>query len=367
MNKIIQKVIISGGGTGGHIYPGIAIAKKIKDLYPTAEILFIGALGRMEMQKIPESGFSIIGLDIVGIKRKFHLSNLTLPFKIIKNIYICFQILQKNNPDIVIGVGGYASGVMVFSAAIKNIPTLIQEQNSFPGITNKILANFVNTICVAYNGMEKYFPHKKIVVTGNPIRDNIHINTDKKNIFLEKMNLSSHYPIILAIGGSLGAKTINDFFVSNAESILQKSIQIIWQTGKMYYTDIQNKFNHTPNKGLIIQEFINNMDEVYSVADIIISRAGALSISELCMVGKPVIFIPSPHVAEDHQTKNALILKQNNAALLVKDNEVNEKLLNLLLNLLSDEDLKNTLSQNIKLFAKTNATEKIVAEMMKLL
>ncbi len=358
-----KKIIISGGGTGGHIFPAISIADTLKEKFNNeVEIHFVGAKGKMEMQKIPEAGYSITGLWISGFQRNQLLKNILLPLKIIVSFMKAHLIIQKHKPHVVVGVGGYASAMIMKVASQYKIPTLIQEQNSYPGITNKILAGSARKICVAYDGMEKYFPASKIVLTGNPIRKNIcELPIKSENIY-NSFKLDSNKKTILITGGSLGALNVNKAIHSFLNSI-PTDTQIIWQTGKNYYNSVAEL--NTENAS--IHEFITNMSDAYAIADVIISRAGAGSISELCIVGKPVILVPSPNVTEDHQTKNALALVKKNAALLVKDVDANATLMKTAIDLLDNIALKNTLQQNIKLLAKPDAANEIVKEILKLI
>jgi len=355
------RFVISGGGTGGHIFPAIAIANALKRK-TKAEILFVGAKGRMEMEKVPMAGYEIKALPIAGIQRKLDVKNLLLPFKVLKSLQMAKKILRDFQPDAVVGVGGYASGPVLYAAAQMKIPTLIQEQNSFAGITNKILGKRVNKICVAFGGMEKFFPEKKIVLTGNPVRNDM--ANGNRNEALKFFELKKGVPTLLIIGGSLGARTINDSVLSGIEKIYNAGIQVIWQTGQNYFDKIQlePKFKER----IKIFPFIQRMDWAYASADIVISRAGAIAVSELCLVGKPAILVPSPNVAEDHQTRNALSMVKNNGAILVKDDEAREKLIDAAIALMQDENRKSVLSANIGKMAFANADEKIADEILDL-
>ena len=360
------KIIISGGGTGGHIFPAIAIANAIKIKYPNAEILFVGAEGKMEMEKVPAAGYKIIGLPIMGIQRKLTLQNLKVPFKLIYSLIKAKKIIKEFKPNVVVGVGGYASGPLLKIATKMGVPALLQEQNSFPGITNKLLAKKVQKICVAFDGMEQFFPKEKIIFTGNPVRQDIVDLSNKKAKGLEQFNLSANKKVILVIGGSLGARVINESIEAGLEEFAKNNIQLLWQTGKGYAdkaTDAVKKYN---NKGIVTMPFISNMDLAYAVADIVISRAGALSVSELCLTAKPSILVPSPNVAEDHQTKNAMALVNHNAAILVKDIGAKTELIPALLNLIYNSELQEKLTTNIKQLAKPNAAEIIAEEVIKL-
>lgn len=352
-----MKVIISGGGTGGHIFPAIAIANALKLKDAGTDILFVGAQGRMEMEKVPAAGYQIIGLPVAGFQRRLTLANLSFPFKLIKSLWRAKQIIKDFHPDVVIGVGGYASGPVLQMATTLHKPCLIQEQNSFPGVTNKLLAQKVEKICVAYENMETFFPKEKIVFTGNPIRQDISGLSEKKTEALSFFHLNPEKKTLLVMGGSLGALTINKSTVTLLELTEQYNLQIIWQTGKSYYQEACRQTEGMPN--VQVFDFISRMDLVYAASDMVVSRAGAIAISELCVVQKPCILIPSPNVAEDHQTKNAMALVNKQAALMVKDAEAEEQLKNTVISLIENESLQKTLSSNIGLLAKTNAAEAI--------
>ena len=365
LNKNI-KVIISGGGTGGHVYPAIAIANALKKINPEISILFVGAIGKMEMQKVPAAGYTIEGLWISGFQRKLTMRNFGVPFKIIASMLKSWRILNKFKPNVVVGVGGYASGPMLKLSALKSIPTLIQEQNSFPGITNRMLSKKANKICVAYPGMEKFFQKEKIILTGNPVRQDIAELQNKKVEALKYFNLSSEKKVLLILGGSLGAKRINETVRHSLNVFAENNVQVIWQTGKIYFDQLKVEAESMYDKGIRVFDFIEKMDFAYTAADLVISRAGAISISEICAAAKPAILIPSPNVAEDHQTKNAMMLEQNNAAVLVKDNEVPEKLDTTVLSLITDEVKMKTLSENIKKLAIMDSAERIAKEIIQL-
>jgi UDP-N-acetylglucosamine--N-acetylmuramyl-(pentapeptide) pyrophosphoryl-undecaprenol N-acetylglucosamine transferase len=364
MSKL--KVIISGGGTGGHIYPAIAIANAIKVKQPDAEILFIGAEGKMEMEKVPQAGYNIIGLPIVGIQRRLTLKNLKVPFLLLKSLAKAKKIIKEFQPQVVIGVGGYASGPTLKTAEKLNIPTLLQEQNSYPGITNKLLAQKANVICVAYDNMERFFPKEKILMTGNPVRQDIVNLTNKKQEALAYFNLKNNKPTVLVIGGSLGAKTINMAIEKMLPFFKENNIQLIWQTGKNYADKAKQAVQNINSDLIITMPFIARMDYAYAAADIVISRAGALSVSEIAVAKKPAIFIPSPNVAEDHQTKNAMALVSHNAALMVKDAEAEIKLKPEIEKLLNDASLQQKLINNISPLGKPNAADDIANEVLKL-
>ena len=359
------KVIIAGGGTGGHIFPAVAIAQGLQnELKDHVEILFVGAKGRMEMEKVPALGYKIIGLEVSGFQRGQILKNLSLPFKLLKSFFQARKVIKDFNPDIVIGVGGYASGPVLFLAGISGIPTVIQEQNSFPGITNKLLSKKAKRIFVAYDSMEKFFPKEKIVQTGNPIRQDINRTLPTKEEALAFFNLEASKQTILVIGGSLGARTINQSIETNLQQIKSANYQLIWQTGKLYFEGVMNRIAGQSLDGIVVRAFLKEMDMAYAAADVIVSRAGALSISELCVVGKPIILVPSPNVSEDHQTKNALALVNKAAAIMVKDVESVEKLVPVVLHLLEDKQKMEELAVGIKALAKTTATQNIVAEIL---
>ena len=361
------RVIISGGGTGGHVYPAIAIANKIKELAPDSEFLFVGAKGKIEMEKVPDAGYRIEGLWISGFQRKLTLKNLMFPIKLISSMIKTKKIIHKFNPDVVVGVGGYASGPTLQAAAKKGIPTLIQEQNSYAGLTNKLLAGKAQKICVAYENMDKYFPKEKIVLTGNPVRTDI-INVEKKrNEAQEFFGINPKKKTLFAFGGSLGARTINDSIYGALEDLIASDIQLIWQIGSFYFDEFKEKLKDFDLRQIKYFDFLKEMDLAYAAADVVISRAGALSISEICLTRKPVILVPSPNVAEDHQTKNAMALVNEQAALLVKDKDARTNLIPEALKLLYNEELQGVLSTNIKKFGKPHAAENIVREIVSII
>ncbi len=357
------KFILSGGGTGGHIYPAIAIANELKLHFPDAEFLFVGAKYKMEMQKVPQAGFKIEGLWIAGLQRKLTFENAMFPMKLMNSLWQSRQIVKSFKPDVVIGTGGFASGPLLQMANSANIPTLIQEQNSFPGITNKLLSKKATKICVAYENLQRFFPANKIVLTGNPVRQDLLDIADKRAEGISYFNLDKNKKTLLVLGGSLGARRINQLIESRIEALVAKNIQVIWQCGK-FYIDEYGHFSNIEN--VQVNSFIDRMDLVYAAADFVISRAGASSVSELCLVGKPVIFIPSPNVAEDHQTKNAIAIIDKSGALMIKENELEAKFDEVFDDLISDESLQRRLSENIKTLAKPNATKDIVEEIIKL-
>lgn len=359
----MKKFILSGGGTGGHIYPAIAIADELKKRYPDAEFLFVGANDRMEMQRVPQAGYSIKGLQIAGIQRKLSLKNLLLPFKLLKSLYQARQIIQKFQPDAVIGTGGYASAPTLKAAQWLKVPYFIQEQNSFAGITNKWVSKKANKIFVAYQNMEKFFPKAKIQITGNPIREGLTTIQDKNKNAFENFSLDENKFTLLVLGGSLGAKSINQLISSNLSFFQENEVQILWQCGKFYYDEYKEK----QTEMVQVRPFIENMNDAYAVADVIISRAGASSVSELCVVGKPVIFVPSPNVAEDHQTKNAQAIADEKAAILIKETELKDNFQKIFLEIFNDKQKRKILSENIKALAKPNATKQIVDEIIKII
>lgn len=358
------KFIISGGGTGGHIYPAIAIANELKLQYPDAEFLFVGAKDKMEMQKVPQAGYDIKGLWISGIQRKITIQNLMFPFKLLSSLRESYRIIKKFKPNVVIGTGGFASGAVLKVASMMKIPIVVQEQNSYPGITNKLLAKKASSICVAYEGLEKFFPKDKIKLTGNPVRQDL-LDIDTKRIkSLTYFELDSTKRTLLVLGGSLGARRVNQLIAQEIDFITQLGVQVIWQCGKLYYEEY-SQFNEKENVHVLA--FIDKMDLAYAAADVIISRSGASSVSELCIVGKPTIFIPSPNVSEDHQTKNALAIVEKNAAVLLKENELQEKFKNTFADLLSNDEKQSKLSKKIHKLAMPNATREIVKEIEKLI
>lgn len=361
------KIIISGGGTGGHIFPAIAIANALKTKFPNVDILFVGAEGKMEMEKVPAAGYKIIGLPIMGLQRRLTLENLKFPFMLLKSMRMAKRILNEFQPNVVVGVGGYASGPLLKAATKMKIPALIQEQNSYPGITNKMLAGKVQKICVAYQGMEKFFPKDKIVLTGNPVRQDIKNLEAKRERAIEHFELDKNKKTILVIGGSLGAKTINESIDAGLEKIVDKNMQLLWQTGKWYAGKAAKAVEPFQDKHIKTMPFIAKMDYAYAVADLVISRAGASSISELCIAAKATVFVPSPNVAEDHQTKNAMALVNQNAALLVKDMEAKNKLVPQVLEVLDDELLLTKLRRNISKMAFNDSAEIIADEVIKLI
>jgi UDP-N-acetylglucosamine--N-acetylmuramyl-(pentapeptide) pyrophosphoryl-undecaprenol N-acetylglucosamine transferase len=361
-----KRVIISGGGTGGHIFPAISIANALMKADPSTEILFVGAEGRMEMEKVPAAGYKITGLPVAGLYRKLTLKNIGVIVKLLKSLRIARKVITEFKPDVVVGVGGYASGPVLRQAGRMKIPTLIQEQNSYAGVTNKLLAKKASVICVAYDGMEKYFPAEKIIKTGNPVRQNFDNLKDLEKDALEFFGLKEGYPVILILGGSLGAGTINKSLSNNLGLILDSDCQWIWQTGKHYYESVKSQVPESASGHISVNGFINRMDLAFAAADVIISRAGAGTISELCLVGKPVILVPSPNVAEDHQTKNARALSDRDAAVLIPDNQADKLLVIESVKLMADKERRARLSENIRKMADRDADVRIAEEIFKL-
>ena len=359
---MLNKVIISGGGTGGHIFPAIAIANKIKEKYPSCDILFVGAEGKMEMEKVPQAGYKIIGLPIRGIQRKLTLKNLTVPFKLISSLWKAKKIIKEFKPDVAIGVGGYASAATLKMAARVGVPTLVQEQNSFPGITNKWLAKNAKKICVAYDGLDRFFPTFKIVKTGNPVRNEVVQIEGKREEAFKFFGLDNSKKTVLVIGGSLGAGTINISFKENIKQLIENDIQVIWQCGKGYIKNLTIFNDELNSKYVFLSDFIYKMDLAYAAADVIVSRAGAMSVSELCIISKPTILVPSPNVSEDHQTKNAMALVNINAAVLVKDSEAKQKLIPQIIELFNDSVQQKSLSIQINKLGISDAADRILIE-----
>nr|WP_309754841.1 undecaprenyldiphospho-muramoylpentapeptide beta-N-acetylglucosaminyltransferase [Flavobacterium sp.] len=357
------KFILSGGGTGGHIYPAIAIANELQARFPDAEFLFVGAQDKMEMQKVPQAGYKIKGLWISGLQRRLTFDNVLFPVKLLSSLLKSRTILKQFQPDVVIGTGGFASGPLLQVAAIAGIPTVIQEQNSFPGITNKLLSKKASKICVAYENLERFFPKEKMILTGNPVRQDLIDVESKREEAIQHFNLDSNKKTVLVLGGSLGARRVNQLIEKELANILSQNVQVIWQCGKLYLQDYK-KYNSTHVQ---VVAFIERMDLVYAAADVVISRAGASSVSELCIVGKPVIFIPSPNVAEDHQTKNAKAIVDKNGALMLKESELDAQFGLIFEDLLKDQRKQNQLSENIRALALPEATRQIVDEIVKLI
>lgn len=359
------KVIISGGGTGGHIFPAIAIANSIKKKRPDTEFLFVGAEGKMEMSKVPEAGYKIVGLPIMGLQRSMSIKNLKFPIKLLKSMRKAKKLVKSFQPDVAIGVGGYASGPMLRAAAKAKVPTLIQEQNSFAGLTNKILGKKANKICVAYEGMEQFFPKDKIVITGNPVREEMVTIEGKREAAMEFFGLNPNKKTLLIFGGSLGAWSINEAVAKALESFEKSDIQVVWQTGKLYHSRAVEQAKEKSDY-LKVHEFIKRMDYAYAVADLVVSRAGAIAVSELCLVKKPTVFVPLPSAAEDHQTKNAMVLVNRNAAEIIQDEEVREQLGDKVCSLIQNEMELNRMSRQMEPMGFHDAANIIADEAIKL-
>ncbi|WP_025762875.1 undecaprenyldiphospho-muramoylpentapeptide beta-N-acetylglucosaminyltransferase [Dyadobacter tibetensis] len=359
-----MKVIISGGGTGGHIYPAVAIANALKSLDPTIEILFVGAEGKMEMEKVPKAGYLIIGLPITGIQRSMSLSNLAFPFKLIKSLAMARGIIKNFKPDIAVGVGGYASGPLLLVASMLGLPTVIQEQNSYAGITNKVLSKWAKKIFVAYPNMEKFFPNEKILFYGNPVRSDILDISSKRDQAAKLFQLDASKKTLLIIGGSLGARSINESIAAGLVRLLDQGYQILWQTGKGYARQAEELILKMKGRPVRSLTFIYDMDLAYALADVVVSRAGALSVSELCLVAKPCILVPYPYASEDHQTQNALSLVNINAAWMVKDDLASSELITKTLALLSDVGQQEILAKNIRTLAQPDAAMHIAKEII---
>lgn len=359
--------MLSGGGTGGHIYPAIAIANALKEQLPGVEIQFVGASDRMEMQKVPEAGYAIWPLWISGLQRKISVKNLMFPFKVLSSLIRSYQYINKFRPDVVVGTGGFASGPLLWVASRKGIPCLVQEQNSFPGITNKLLAAKVKKICVAYSGMERFFPKEKLIQTGNPTRKQLSDSEGKRSAGRKLFGLAEDQKVILFVGGSLGARAINMFLKDHMQWFVDNNVQLLWQTGKLYYEDCKAKWEEENWEGIHIHQFIKEMDMAYAAADLVVSRAGAIAISELAVVGKATVLIPSPNVAEDHQTKNALAMVEKKAALMVRESEMKSTLLPCLQELIANEQMREDLAVQIEKQAAKNAADDIAKELIKLI
>jgi len=362
-----KRVIISGGGTGGHVFPAISIANALRKIDQDIEILFVGAEGKLEMEKVPAAGYRIIGLPVAGISRKSILKNFSVFIKLIKSLRLARKTIKEFKPDVAVGVGGYASGPVLRQAGKMGIPILIQEQNSSAGVTNKLLAKKASAICVAYEGMDKYFPAEKIIITGNPVRHNFYNLGDLREEALQFFMLKNELPVILILGGSLGAGSINKCLSDSIKTVIGSSCQWLWQTGNYYFEDIRKLVLESSGANIIVHAFIDRMDLAFAVADIIISRAGAGTISELCLVGKPVILVPSPNVAEDHQTRNAMTLAGRDAAMLIPDDEAGKTLVGKAIELASDRKKKKTLSENIAQMAERDSDLRIAREVLKLI
>jgi UDP-N-acetylglucosamine--N-acetylmuramyl-(pentapeptide) pyrophosphoryl-undecaprenol N-acetylglucosamine transferase len=361
------RILIGGGGTGGHVFPAIAIADALKERDPDTVFLFVGAKGKLEMEKVPEAGYSIEGLPVAGFQRRLTLKNISFFFKLLASMSRSRSIIRSFQPDLAVGVGGYASGPILKAASRKGIPIVIQEQNSYAGVTNRLLARSASTICVAYENMDRYFPSGKIVITGNPVRQQLIGLKEMREASLKEFQLDEGKKLCLVVGGSLGARTLNRSFLAGFEKLDREDLQVLWQCGSYYHEELKEKVQNSGLSNIKILPFISRMDLAYEAADIIVSRAGALSISELCLVGKPAILVPSPNVAEDHQTHNAEALVGKTAALLVSDADAEEQLVDKMLGLLEDNKLRKELSQNIKKLGIPDASQRIAGEVYKIL
>ena len=361
------RIIISGGGTGGHIFPAVSIANEIRYRFPDAEILFIGAENRMEMERVPAAGYQIVGLPVSGFNRSQKLKNFGVLVKLAKSLCMAKKVIRDFKPDIAIGVGGYASGPTLWMSSSLSIPILVQEQNSYAGVTNKLLGKRATKICVAYRGMKEFFPADRIVLTGNPVRKDLETVREKDSEALDYFGLKEDKPVLLIVGGSLGARTINNGIRKGLKLLIDAGVQIIWQTGRYYYDSIKEELKDTNYNGLWFSDFISRMDYAYSVADLVVSRAGAGTISELCLLKKAAVLVPSPNVAEDHQTKNACALSDNNAAVLIPDNVAEEQLASAVIELIEDKEKLQYLSEHIALFAQHNSAERIVDEVVNII
>ena len=360
------KFIISGGGTGGHIFPAISIANALKKRLPDADILFVGALGRMEMERVPAAGYPIEGLPISGLDRKNMLRNIKVVWNLLRSLVLARRIISRFKPNVAIGVGGYASAPTLRAASALGVPTVIQEQNSYAGVTNKLLAKKAKRICVAYEGMDRFFPKEKVILTGNPVRQDLFSVEPKTEEAYKFFNFDPKKKTILVVGGSLGARTINQSIIAGLDKLAETDVQIIWQTGKFYIEDARKAAEPFISPNLLVTDFVSRMDMAYSIADLVVSRAGASSISELCLLAKPVILIPSPNVAEDHQTQNALALVRKDAAIMIKDADSKVQLVDKMLEIIEDETQLNKLSNNILQLAEKNSADRIADEILKL-
>lgn len=359
-----KRIIISGGGTGGHIFPAIAIANALRAIDPTVDLLFVGAVGKMEMEKVPSAGYKIEGLPIAGFKRELSADNLSFPLKLVKSLNKAGSLIRKFKPDVAVGVGGYASGPLLFMASINGVPSLIQEQNSYPGITNKILSKRAKKVCVAYEGMDRFFAKDKIIFTGNPIREDIKNIKNKKEEAGIYFGLDATKPTMLIVGGSQGARSINKAILAGLPKLKMEGVQVLWQTGKTFITDAVQGLNEVGESSMKAYDFISRMDLAYALADIVLARGGASTVSELCIVEKPAILVPLPTAAEDHQTKNCMALVKRDAALLIKDDEAGTRLVSEAISLLKNDALKIKLSNNLKPLARPFAARDIAEQVL---
>lgn len=364
--SIIHKYLISGGGTGGHIFPAISIANALKQIDPHCEVLFIGAEGHMEMERVPAAGYNIEGLKVEGLDRQHLLRNVKVICNLLSSLPKARRIIKNFKPDVAVGVGGYASAAALLVAKSMNIPIVLQEQNGFAGVANKLLAKKAEKICVAYSGMERFFPADKIILTGNPIRQNLFNPELDKNEAYAAFGFKNNIPTLLVMGGSLGAMTINNGMIKGLKQFAQAGVQVIWQTGKRYFADAKKAFDENPCSNVLVTDFISRMDYAYAIADVVVARAGASTISELTFLGKPAILIPSPNVAEDHQTHNAMALANQNAAICLPDKEAEEKLAPLAIDLLLDNERKSSIAENSKKMAQNDSALRIANEIVKL-
>lgn len=364
--KRSYRILIGGGGTGGHVFPAISIADAIKEMGPRMDFLFVGAAGKMEMEQVPEAGYSIIGLPVAGFQRKITVKNLTFFYKLLVSMIRSRRIIRSFAPDVAVGVGGYASGPILKAAGRKGIPILIQEQNSYAGVTNRLLARSASSICVAYEKMERYFPADRIVITGNPVRKHLMALPRNPREDLDEFDLQEGKKVLLVLGGSLGAQTLNKCITEGLNRLDRDNLQVIWQCGRLYHQEAERTIGERRMKNIRVVPFISRMDRAYGAADVIVSRAGAITISELCLIGKPVILVPSPNVAEDHQTRNAEALVSKKAAIMVPDKMAREHLVSKMLHLLEDEGQRSELSKNIKKLGISDASQRIAAEVIKL-
>lgn len=364
--SIIHKYLISGGGTGGHIFPAISIANALKQIDPHCEVLFIGAEGHMEMERVPAAGYNIEGLKVEGLDRQHLLRNVKVICNLLSSLPKARRIIKNFKPDVAVGVGGYASAAALLVAKSMNIPIVLQEQNGFAGVANKLLAKKAEKICVAYSGMERFFPADKIILTGNPIRQNLFNPELDKNEAYAAFGFKNNIPTLLVMGGSLGAMTINNGMIKGLKQFAQAGVQVIWQTGKRYFADAKKAFDENPCSNVLVTDFISRMDYAYAIADVVVARAGASTISELTFLGKPAILIPSPNVAEDHQTHNAMALANQNAAICLPDKEAEEKLAPLAIDLLLDDERKSSIAENSKKMAQNDSALRIANEIVKL-
>jgi UDP-N-acetylglucosamine--N-acetylmuramyl-(pentapeptide) pyrophosphoryl-undecaprenol N-acetylglucosamine transferase len=361
------RIILSGGGTGGHIFPAIAIADELRAIDPSVEILFVGATGKMEMDKVPRAGYKIIGLPVSAFHRRFSVKNLMFPFRLLASMFKAAKVISGFKPDLVIGTGGFASGPILRVAARKGIATLIQEQNSFPGITNRLLAHKVGRICVAYPSMDRYFPTDKVVLTGNPVRPDLQIPESRKQEALTYFNISNQLPVILIFGGSQGARTLNRSLLAHIDKLTGSSVEIIWQTGTAFFSSAMNAVRDHNARNIKVLEFIHEMNYAYALASLVVCRSGAITLSELSLLGKPAILVPLPSAAEDHQSKNAQAYVDAGAAILVKDDEAPASLVDTMLTLVADQTVLSEMSAKMVQFARPDAVKRIAAEALKLI